>query len=386
MPVQRNAWSFGEAPFCAVDRVVVTRGRVAANEHPSDRATEIVFDKIRNTSNKRRRIMVRQRTSHNTRTLLPVGVAALGMVIVAYSARAEESAPAAPTTARITGAIQSSPVDKLNLKEWRAVSMAAGRILKNTAQARWALAEKKNDKAKSYVDKGLTLVQIIENAVPKQKVTAEIRSGDIVYKDEDEVGPALVPIYDELDHVEIIAPIVRAKKKNALALSKEEDKGGGMLEPSAETVSFEGLEYSTVKLDVLFAKGMLALAKKEITDGKTDDADNALWAIQADGVSFEFDEIALPLERAADNLNLAEVEMKEGWTDDAKVALNSASEALNEYERLAGESRSKEVKSLHKEIGQLTKSLDKRHAEQDVTKAKQKVAGWWDQVTQWFEK
>ena len=214
--------------------------------------------------------MTTRRNLCNRRMLLPVGVATLGFAMIACAVRAEDKAPTAQTKARIMGTVHSEAVAKLSAKEWRAVSLAAGRILKHTAQARSAIAGERTDEATTHIDKGLTLVQIIENTVPKRKVTAEIKSGDIVYTDEDEVSPALVPIYDELDHVELFTPIFRAKKESVGDDgSKKEGKASGTPEPVAEVVSFEGLEHSTTQLDVLFAKGMLTLAKKEIAEGKT---------------------------------------------------------------------------------------------------------------------
>lgn len=331
--------------------------------------------------------MSRKEEVFMARRLLSAGVALLGLAMLTGAAYAANQTSPALTAARITGSVNAEPVAKLTPEERRVVSLAAGRILQHTARARLAIADQHNDEATAQIDKGLTLVRIIEHAMPKQKVTAEIQSGDIRYKDENQVTPALVPIYDELDYVDVMTPVMRAKKKGTPnAGSKSKGKVADSSEPPSVIEASTELEHTTTQLDVLYAKEMLTLAKKELGEGKTEKADDALWGIQANGVILEFDEASVPLKRAADNLKLAEFEMREGWTNDAKIALQASSDALKEYEKLTGEYRSKEVRTLHQEIDQLIKSLDTNHTEGDMAKARKKLSGWWDRVTEWFRK
>ena len=64
---------------------------------------------------------------------------------------------------------------------------------------------------------------------------------------------------------------------------------------------------STMKRNVVLAGDALELAKSELNKDKNDNADSALSLIQTAGVTFEFDEVELPLIEAADNLKLASV-------------------------------------------------------------------------------
>lgn len=284
------------------------------------------------------------------------------------------------TKPRITAKTEIHPVAKLTDEESRAISIAAGRVLKHTAQAMEALGDEKKDEALKHIDKGLTLLSIIENAVPHHKVKTEIMSGDITYEDEDEVSQRLVPIFDELDDIEIINTVVQAKKRN-----KKSEKKGAVTD--LPVVTFAGIDYTTVKLNTYLAGNMLERAKKNISNDKIRDSISDLRTIQVNGVIFEFDEVDLPLERAADNLKLAELELKhKDRREEARAALDAASDALGEYEKVTGDHRSNEVRSLNKEIDKLSKTISSKMSMTDKEKAVSKISDWWDRVVKWFKK
>lgn len=271
---------------------------------------------------------------------------------------------------RITSDLKTECKSKLNDNEWRSLSLAAGRVLMHADRARQAVADGNADEAKKQIEKGLKLVQIIESVAPKYQVSAEIKSGDLAYKDEDENSADLIPIYDELDKVDLVGPLARAKQE--VAKSKE---GVGPGRPVVQAAAFE---FTSADLDVPTAKTGLLLARTALSKGKNDEADAALGTVLG-AVVFNYEVMDLPLVRAADNLKLAELELAEGNHDEAKTALAAASDALKQYEQIAGDSRSMEAKKLHKEIDELAE-----HLEQNPDQAKDKVAHWWDRLTHWF--
>ena len=111
-----------------------------------------------------------------------------------------------------------------------------------------------------------------------------------------------------------------------------------------------------------------------------------LLLFQSEGVLFEYVEIDLPLEEAADNLKLAEIELKEGRQDEAKAALHVAIDELKRYEILVGEKRGTEVKALHQEIDKLTAELGKVDlSDADRQKHVSKISEWWQRATKWFK-
>lgn len=276
--------------------------------------------------------------------------------------------------ARITSTIDAQPTFTLTEEESKAVSVAAGRILKHVNDARVALEEKQTKAALGHIEQGLTLVKIIEQAVPPVKVKADIQAGAMTYHHEEEMQQGIIPIYEELDQVEVVGPVKRAKQEKS-QISNETRSG-------ASAVTYEGTEFTSLDLDLPLAKRNLGRAKKALEDDKSDDADTALLAIQTRGVLFTLLEEHLPLREAADNLKLAEYEFKNGQANEAKSALKVASDALKEYEKNSGENRAKDVKKIHQEIDDLSGKLDQQTDREGVMK---KMTSWWDRVAKWLK-
>ena len=233
--------------------------------------------------------------------------------LAADSPKSETTAKKKEQPSRISSKVDVHPVAALSDKEAREVSFAAGRILKHIVQARDAIRENKKDDAAKHVEQGLKLVAIIDGVLPHYKVKTEIKSGDNAYSDEDDVTPRYVTLFDELDRRDIISPIVQAKKEAQQKQQKTPGtQGAANVAPGAMAVSHADIHHTTAKVDIVLARHMLNRAKQFLHDGKVAEADEALLAVQSGGVLFEYEEIDLPLEEAADNLKLAEIEMKEG--------------------------------------------------------------------------
>ena len=295
--------------------------------------------------------------------------------------------------ARISAETKVEQISTLTDHESEAVALAASRVLHHVDSARRAIADGKTDNALRQIEKGLNLVQIIENSVPKHKVTTDIQSGNLSYHDEEDISQRFVAIYDE-QHVEsIIAPVVQAKSKAGDGNASKEKTVTGNEEPLANASTTAPIEdvsmyqHTAMKLDVVLAERMLERAKKKINQDEADLADEELCALQTDGVTFSTYSIELPLAEASDNLILAQVQARDGLHDEALATLKLASKDLKKYELLTGESRAKEVRKLHQEIDELTKSLDHGKSITAWTKETEKrIATWWDRVAKWFKK
>lgn len=287
--------------------------------------------------------------------------------------------------ARISSKVDVQPTGSLTDKEEKEVSFSAGRILKHVSQARHAIREKKKDEAATHVAQGLKLVAIIDSVLPHSKVQAEIKSGDLVYTDEDDVTPRYVTLFDELERRDIISPIVQAKKEAEHKQSQGRESAAKE-SPGAVAVSHADIAYSTVKLDLELARHALHRAKRDLEGGKSEAADEALLALQSQGVLFAYEEIDLPLEEVADNLKLAEAELKEGDTADARAALHVAMDELKRYEKKVGEKRGSEVKALHQEMDKLAAELGKGNlSEADRQKHASRISEWWQTATKWLK-
>lgn len=290
-------------------------------------------------------------------------------------------------TPRITSTVDVKQVSALSDHDANEISFAASRILKHVAQARTALHSKKMDEAKTHVDQGLKLIAIIDGLLPRYLVKTEIKSGEHVYSDEDQVAPEYVTIFSEVERRDIISPVLQAKREHAFSRQHQQaGKEHADQTGPAYAVSHEEIQYTAAKLNLAVAAHMLNHAKQALHEDKAPVADEALKAIQAKGVLFEYEETDLPLKEAADNLKLAEMEMKQGHHEHAKAALHVASDQLKLYEKKTGEKRSAEVKTLHHEIDKLTTQLEKGEiAEAEFQKHASTISGWWQRASKWFK-
>ena len=255
--------------------------------------------------------------------------------------------------------------------ESRALSLSASRILKHVDQALDALADKKNDAATANIEKGLTLVRLVDGILQPTVVKTEIKGAGVTYEDEDSVKPPFVSIFREYDQVDIFSTVTAQKQK------------GGILPGKSVTgpeITYTELDSATVKLNLRLAKRDLLQAQDDVKKGDAKMAAADLEDIQASGVIFEFSRTSEPLVRAMDNLRLAESEMKHQHADLAKVALSGAVDALKGYEKVSGDTRSKEVAALHKEVDAVAQDL----AGQKPETFTQKISDWWSKCLSWF--
>jgi hypothetical protein len=266
---------------------------------------------------------------------------------------------------------------QLTSDEWHSVSLSAGRILMHVDLALDALADKKNEEATANIDKGLTLVKIINGVIPSTVVKTEISGAGLTYADQEPITPKFAPIYREFDQMDVISPVTAQKQQAVVKGATAAPKS-----PSAADYTYAGLDYTSIKLNLRLANRDLLLAQDSIKQGDTKAATAALQDIQSAGVIFEFSAIREPLVRAMDNLRLAESELKAKHPDQAKAALSGAEDALKNYGKVAGDSRSKEVTEMNKEVEETAKNI----AGEKEESFSKKISGWWDKCENWFTK
>lgn len=287
---------------------------------------------------------------------------------------------------RISSSVDAQPRVVLSDEEAKEVSFAAGRVLKHVVQARDAIREGNTDEASAHVKQGLKLIAIIDNVLPSYSVKTVIKSGEFAYSDEEDVAPRYVTLFDELERRDVLSPIVQAKRETQRAQQKDQAaEGDAKAAPETLAISHADILYSTAKLDLVIARQMLAQAGLRLNEGRIDEAEKALLAVQSGAVLLEYEEIDLPLEEAADNLKLAEIEMQEGRHADAKAALDVAVDQLKRYEALVGENRGAEVKSLHEEISKLTEELASGEISQGAQQQHSvRISDWWRRAAKWL--
>ncbi len=293
--------------------------------------------------------------------------------------------------ARITASTDVKPVATLSAQESQALSLAAGRILLHADRARLAIAGEDKEAALGEINQGLTLVKVIQNAMPKYKVITKIEAGDVTYNADDEVSRRFVAIFDEQYIEDVIEPVIQSKKKAKVQNTAKPGDGKAAAKEGAKQIiapleDFTMWRHSSMKLNIALAAHALDLAKTELDKGKNSNADLALALLQSNGVMFELHEMEMPLVEAADNLKLAELEVSEGKSEEARLTLKLASDDLKKYERITGESRAKEVRELHQKIDKLSESLAKGDGSKStLEKTKKEIASYWDHVRKWFK-
>ena len=295
-------------------------------------------------------------------------------VVLPFQAQASDS------DARIKAEMDIKPLVTLTSEESKALSLAAGRILLHVDNARMEMTNKDKTAALNEIEQGLTLVKVVSKALPKYKISTSIMGDGVEYNADEVVSDRYVPVFNEQYIEDVVAPVVQAKKGKSHGYHS---KSQGNL-PYYE--DFAVWRQSTMKLDIVLAGNTLALAKDELNKGNQDNADVALAVLQTEAVVFEFIEAELPLTEAADELKLAQLEVKQGNVVQAQETLKRASEDLKVYEELAGDTRAREVRNLKNEIDDMAKSLDKDgHSEDALKKAGKKIASYWDRVVNWFK-
>jgi len=281
---------------------------------------------------------------------------------------------------KITSSTNVKALSTLNDQETQAVSQAAGRVLYHTERAKIAIADKKKDQALKQINKGIKLIRIIHRAVPKYKITTNIKVSDLSYKTSDEVAQRYVTVVNNSYVEDVVTPVVQAKKSKAFhhhhktSLNPEED--------------FSMVRSTTIRLDTFLAGRMLNIAKADVKAGKMADASKALTSIQTNGVILESVSVELPLAEAADNLYLAQSEVSNQHYKNASITLKKASENLKAYKKLSGHAHTKNIGVLTNKIDKLTSAIDTHKNKKEIASlmesSKKDMAAWWHEVKSWF--
>ena len=267
----------------------------------------------------------------------------------------------------ITSTIKVTPKKKLTDAEYRALSEAAGRILTHVHMARQDIRNNDLEAAKQDVNKGLTLVKIIENAAPTYDVDATIKSGDTTYTDKRTIEKLIVPVYSEMDESEsVLFPIKQAKKEAAAQATAKN---------SSSPMDIDFI-FTKASLDVRGAKTDLQKALESIDNKDGAAANQSLADIQNRLVVFEYDEWDAPIVRARSDLWEAfrSVENKE-WGG-AKAYIKDAGESLRVLKERGGKEVSDKVKAMTDQFSALNKKLDEKK-----DSAKTDILSLWDKLT-----
>lgn len=303
--------------------------------------------------------------------------------VVAKDSKPSRETKSSPEHSRITSKVQVEPVSHLSEREANEVALCGSRIIKHVVQARGALQHKDEVGAAKHLQQAIKLLAIIDSVLPRFKVTTEIESGEHAYSDEDEFTTQYITLFEELERRDILTPVAQAKQ----AANQKDANPDEADEEVPLAVTHADIDMSSLRLDLTLTRRMLTVAQKLLQDKKPQHADTELMMLLARGVIFVYNEVDLPLEEAADNLKLAEWDLKDGRRKEAKAALHVAIDQLKAYEKQVGENRGKEVNALHQEIEKLTRELGEGEVTEEANdEHAAKVESWWHRATKMFRK
>jgi hypothetical protein len=186
--------------------------------------------------------------------------------------------------------------------------------------------------------------------------------GKEVYRYDDRVQNDQIPIFEGMINVEVVQPIIDAKKEQASL------KGLQLAEAN--------LIRTTMLLDLPYVESKIARALVKIDEPNT--ALIALLAAQSDGVRFSAHKEDDPLVQIQAALRLAEQQVREEKFDGAKANLKLASVQLDAYRTLVGDAAGKRASELQQEINALQEKVGEPGSAD-------KIRDYWNRVTGWFK-
>ncbi len=312
---------------------------------------------------------VSQLKNRNTVLKSVVALALAGLVAAQLSAVAAESPTNVSTNTIGSGKQYRTTVERqtqgeLSTEDLHQASVLSSQMLLHLNEAAQRLTDGRADSAKTEINKAETLNKLIRDMLPVTTVTTTVTDaqGKEVYRDVQRVQDDLIPIFAGSVAVEVVEPIVEAKKDEA-ALK-------GLRLADADLI------HTAVLVDLNYIERKLRRANELIA--KPQDAAAELVLAQTQGIRFVANKEDSPLVNVQHALRLAERMVQEKKFEGAKANLQIAKLGLETYRGLVGEAAGKKVADLEKEIQKLSGDVQSPGAEG-------KIRGFWDKVTSWFK-
>jgi len=264
-----------------------------------------------------------------------------------------------------TTTVERRTEGELSADDFRQVTTLGPHIIGHLNGAVSYLEDKNTGKAQEELDKAEALARVIRDMLPVTTVTTVVKNvkGKEVYRTTVQVQDDYIPIYEQMTALDVVQPIVDAKKRVA------ELKGLRLAD--AEVIQ------TSVLLDLGYVERKMKRAQSLISK-EPEKAREELVLAQTNGSRFSVIKQDSSLIKAQRALRLAERMVNENRVEGAESNLRLARFYLDAYKAVAGVDRGKEVDTLQKDIDRLFGTLDQKESES-------KVRGLWSRVTNWFE-
>jgi hypothetical protein len=294
----------------------------------------------------------------------------VALVLFAVRSPAAESTANVSTNTYGSGKQFTTTVERrsqgdLSAEDLHQASLLTSQFLTHVNQAMQELADTHTDAARSDIEKAQSLAKVVHGLLPTTVVTTTVKDGQgkEVYHDEQQVQDDQIPIYAGDVAMEVVQPIIEAKKDDA-ALK-------GVKLADAQII------HTAVLVDLNYAERKLKRALELMA--KPQEASTELALIQSDAVHFYAHQEDNPLVQVQQALRLAERMVREKKFEGANANLVTAKLQLEAYRALVSPDAGLAVSDLQKEIQNLSSELQ-------TPGAADQIRGMWDKVTGWFKR
>jgi hypothetical protein len=270
---------------------------------------------------------------------------------------------AADTITRSTVKTAASPISDAAISD---PTIAATSFVEHVNYARVALAMKNVDLAKEHIMQARNMSIIIKNATVEQHRVTQLESGRIIYQYDTEYKYHYFPIQT--------GP-VQVKKVSSGPIWAKNDLA----------VTDADIVYLTLDLIGDKAETYLSNAEKAIVANNLKDADRQLAQLTEAVVTVD-SKVAVPSDKASDNIDLARNFLLGDNYAGASFALKHADSALDEMSKddIYKEHRL-EIASMRKEVGSLQGYIAKKDPTM-IHKAGSKLEKWGKDLKSWSVK
>jgi hypothetical protein len=308
--------------------------------------------------------------AHGCAASFAAALVAVTLALTTVPSSATESTANVSTNVYGSGKQYTTTVERrsqgeLSAEDLHQASLLASQFLTHVNQAIQELADMHTDAAQTDIEKAQSLAKVVHGLLPTTVVTTTVKDaqGKEIYHDEQQVQDDQIPIHMGDVAMEVIEPIIDAKKDEA-ALK-------GVKLADAKVI------HTAVLVDLTYAERKLKRATELIA--KPQEASTELALIQSDGVHFYAHPEDDPLVKVQQALRLAERMVREKAFEGAKANLLTAQFQLEAYRALVGSDTGMAVADLEKNIQKLSGELQNPGAADQIRTM-------WDNVTGWFKR
>ena len=261
--------------------------------------------------------------------------------------------------------VERQSAGTLSAEDLHQASLLSSQLLMHLNAAALHCIDGKGDSAKPEMEKAQSLAGIVRKLLPMTTVTTVVKDaqGKEVYRNVQQVQDDQIPIFAGDIAVEVVEPLVEAKKDQA-ALK-------GLKLADADVI------HTAVLADLGYIERKLARAAQLLN--KPEDAAAQLALAQNVGVRFSMHKEDSPLVEVQHALRLAERMVQEKKYEGAKVNLQLARLRLEAYRGLVGANAANPAADLEKEIEKVSAEIEKPGGAE-------KIRGMWDKATSWFKR